>query len=257
MGGRPLVGVGVGVGGIVRRYESTIVHSIPLNISTPVSFDKLIEGLVTVPVLVENDAKCCAWRELVFDRTNAPRNSLFVLLELRKGPASATYGGGVGLGLGFVINGTVYYGENGSAGEFRSIDWTPKYSSQFSIRDADVIDISEKAQAMDAMIEQLARHLALFVNTLNLKKIYIGGDAGEFGPRIVETVRTAIQNNWPYSEPVDCAVQLAVSDAETVAVGAAAMVLERIFEEPILPSGLRDRNHIWTQIIRARGDGSE
>ncbi|MFW5783371.1 MAG: ROK family transcriptional regulator [Spirochaetota bacterium] len=247
----PLLGVGVGLGGIVRREDAVIVHSIPLDIHEPFDFQSEIGRRLTVPLVIDNDANCAAWSEILLDR-ESPKNSLFVLLEFRNGPETLLYGGGVGLGLGFVLNGSVYYGEDESAGEFRSIYWHPGYSSQFGFTNEEAIDVANKPDSLDHLIRELAQHIALFVNTLNLKKVYIGGDAAEIGDSIVEAIQRAIRANWPYDEPIGCAIQIASTKSDTAAVGAAAMILERLFEEPLLPAGLKDRNHVWSQILRGR-----
>jgi predicted NBD/HSP70 family sugar kinase len=250
--GRPIACVGVGISGIVRREDAVILHSIALNIQEPLDFDAVIGRHLPVPVIIDNDANCCAWGETVYDRATPPENSLFVLLEFRDGPDRALYGGDIGLGLSFVFNGSVYYGEGGSAGEFRSVFWRPGCSNQFAIPDADAAGILAKPEPLERLITELAQHIALFVNTLNLKKVYVGGDAGPIRDLTIGTINRAIQNNWPYAEPVECAVELATYDTNMVAIGAAAMALEHIFEEPVLPKGLRNRNAIWAHIMRGR-----
>ena len=251
--GRPIVGVGVGVGGIVLRGDSVIVHSIPLNIETPLDFNDIVGRHLPVPVIVDNDANCCAWGELVYDKADTVSDSLFVLLEFRGGAGRAElYGGEIALGLGFVLNGSVYYGEDGSAGEFRSLFWHPGYKNQFAVDDEDAVDILARPAALSTLIEELARHIALFVNTLNLKKVHIGGDTSSIREAVVDAVQEAIRHNWPYDEPVGCSVEVSTYDTDIVAIGAAAMILEHIFEEPVLPSGLRDRNTIWSRIMEGR-----
>jgi hypothetical protein len=51
---------------------------------------------------------------------------------------------------------------------------------------------------------------------------------------------------------VGCSVEAATHETDIVAIGAAAMILDHIFEEPVLPSGLRDRNELWARIMEGR-----
>ena len=249
---RPLIGVGVGVTGIVAKKERTIVRSLPLNIADPYDFGHQIARKLPVPVILDNDANCCAWGELVYDASRAPSNFLFVLLEFRSGPEQAFYGGDIGMGLGFVIDGSVYYGGDGSAGEFRSLYWHPGFRNQFAVPDSEASGILERPDVLVRLVDEIAKHVALFVNTLNLKRVYIGGDVGTIKDLLIGTIETAIENNWPYDEPVGCGVELATHAQDIVAVGAAAMVLEHVFEEPALSMGLRERNSLWQQIMAHR-----
>lgn len=254
---RPLVGVGVGATGVVARRDRTIVRSLPLNIADPYDFGHQVARHLPVPVILDNDANCCAWGELVYDAGRAPRNFLFLLLEFRTGPARSMYGGDIGMGLGFVIDGSVYYGETGSAGEFRSVFWHPGFTNQFAIPDVEAVDVLNRPDVLPRLVEEIAKHVALLVNTLNLGRVYIGGDVGSIQDLLVGTIQSAIASNWPYDDRVECGVELATHAQDIVAVGAAAMVLEHIFEEPVLPLGLRERNGLWQQILAQRAVSRE
>jgi len=254
--GRALVGVGVGVTGIVHRGEGQIVHSIPLNIIDPYDFGYQIGRHLPVPVVIDNDANCCAWGELVCTRGEPPANLLFVLLEFRDGHGTSAYGGDIGLGFGFVLDGKVYYGPDGSAGEFRSLYWHQGYRNQFAIPDAEAKDVLHRPDVLPRLVDEIAQHVAVFVNTLNLKGVYVGGDVGSIKELLLGAIRSAISTNWPYDEPVGCRVEMATHLRDMVAVGAAAMVLEHIFSEPTLPAGLKARNDLWQTILRAHAAGA-
>ncbi len=252
--GCPLVGVGVGATGIVARHDRLIVRSLPLNISSPYDFGSLVARHLSVPVILDNDANCCAWGELVYDAERAPRNYLFLLLEFRSGPSRSIYGGDIGMGLGFVIDGSVYYGETGSAGEFRSLFWHPGFTNQFALPDSDAVDILSRPDELARLIHEIAKHVALLVNTLNLRRVYVGGDVAGIHGLLIGAIRSAIEGNWPYDDPVDCDVELATHAQDIVAIGAAAMVLEHIFEEPVLRADLGARNRLWRQILAQRAE---
>jgi len=250
--GRPLIGVGMGLSGIVNRTSQTITRSIPFNILDPYDVGSQIARRMPVPVIVDNDANCCAWGELVRGSAERPDNFLFVLTEFRRPADRHMYGGDIGVGLGFVIDGTVYYGTTGAAGEFRSVNWHPGYTNQFAIPDSEAHNIVSRPDALPRLVEELAAHAALLVNVLDLGAVYIGGDIGPISDLMLGAVSAAIENNWPYDEPRGCRVELASLDSDIVAVGSAAMVLEEIFSEPLLPSGLAQRNRVWKTIFGAR-----
>ncbi len=250
--GRPLIGVGMGLSGIVNRSAQTIKRSIPFNILDPYDVRSQIARSMPVPVIVDNDANCCAWGELVHGPTDQPENFLFVLTEFRRPDDRHMYGGDIGVGFGFVIDGAVYYGTTGAAGEFRSVNWHPGYTNQFAIPDSEAHDIVNRPDALPRLVEELAAHAALLVNVLDLGAIYIGGDVAPISDLMLGAISAAIENNWPYDESRGCRVELASLDSDIVAVGSAAMVLEEIFSEPLLPSGLAQRNQMWKTIFAAR-----
>ena len=250
--GVPLVGVGVGLSGIVNAGERSIVKSIPLNILDPYDFGNQIANRLKVPIIVDNDANCCAWGEVGRDSSNRPDNFLFVLLEFRSPPERHVFGGDIGVGFGVVIDGAVYYGSTGAAGEFRSLYWHPGYTNQFAIPDNEAHGILGKPDVLPRLIEELAAHVGILVNVLDLGAVYVGGDVGSLEELIVGSFSSAINNNWPYDEDKSCRVEFARLNDDIVAVGAAAMVLEHVFEEPLFPAGLHARNELWNSILTAR-----
>ncbi len=256
MAGRTLVGVGVGATGIVARHDRIIVRSLPLNIYAPYDFGAQVARHLPVPVILDNDANCCAWGELVSDAERAPRNSLFLLLEFRSGPSRSIYGGDIGMGLGFVIDGSVYYGETGSAGEFRSLFWHPGFTNQFAVPDNEAVDILNRPDSLSRLVDEIAKHVALLVNTLNLRRVYIGGDVATVHDELIGAIKAAIRRYWPYDDLVDCDVELCSHARNIVAIGAGAMVLEHLFKEPVLRAGLDERNRLWRQILAYRASRS-
>ena len=228
--GRPLIGIGIGVSGIIDAPNRIIKASIPLNFTEPFDFYKEIALHSKVPVYVDNDANTCAWGELTFHRTQNLKNFLFCLIEFRdvsrsKAPQQTA------IGMGIALNGKVYYGRNCSAGEFRSIYCNNKKNiGQISLDYARDYPIIEEPEIIERFIRELSQHLALFVNTFNLSQVFLGGD---LGPHMTDRFRTIlneeISKNWPYEERVDCEVRFSTLGDKSVAYGAAGLVMNRIF----------------------------
>jgi len=118
--------------GIIDRI---IYQSFPLKIKEAIDFYSPLERIISVPVRIENDANCCCWAELVHLKSMRPKNFIFILGEFRKEETSDREPGGLAIGMGLVLNGSVHYGENFSAGEFRSAFRTGDNKSQFSLPD--------------------------------------------------------------------------------------------------------------------------
>jgi len=230
--GMPLIGVGLGVPGIINPEDGIIVQSNPLGIWEPVDFYHKISGLLDVPVMIENDAKCCCWGELASRKTERHASFAFVLGEFRKGRTSGQDYWGSAIGIGLVLDGKVRHGESFSAGEFQSILWGPGNSGQFSLGDAESRRVREDPVVRSKMIRELCLHVAFLVNTLNLGCVVIGGDIAAYKDEIVEALRAEIRRNWSYSNEVECAIEFAALGDLAVAYGATGMFLERIFSIP-------------------------
>lgn len=232
--GMPLVGIGVGLPGFVDPVRGVLRSSIPFELFGEVAFvaeARAALGL-EIPILVDNDANCGCWGELAVRNSTRPRNFLFVLGELRKHTIALDDYRIMALGLGLVINGEVYHGDQFSAGEFRSILFNPAQVNQFSITDDQARRFLRDREVNALVIDELARHIAFLVNILNLRRVVIGGEIEALAEEIIQAVRHHLGINWAYPEPVDCKIAVSRLGEQAVAFGAAAMYLEHLIRVP-------------------------
>ncbi|MGE5402200.1 MAG: ROK family protein [Ignavibacteriales bacterium] len=97
-------GIGIGSPGVVSMKKGTVENPPNLPGWTKVPLGKLIEKEFNIRTVVENDANAAAVGELIF---GAGKNfSDFVMVTL-----------GTGVGGGIIIDGKLYRGEKGAAGE--------------------------------------------------------------------------------------------------------------------------------------------
>ncbi|MFW5684877.1 MAG: ROK family protein [Spirochaetota bacterium] len=232
--GVPLIGVGVGVPGIVDQYRGVILQSNPLNVTEPEHFTKRLRERFPVPVILENDANCCCWGELVVRKSARHRNFLFVLGEFRTGEKEHDLYWGIAVGLGLVLQGAVYHGASYSAGEFQSILWEPGNEGQLSIANEEARRIREDETVMRAALEELSAHVAFLVNTLNLTGVVFGGEIAEYRELLEPILEAEIQKNWSYESRVECTIDFSSLNRDAVAYGAAGMFLESVFNVPEL-----------------------
>jgi glucokinase len=95
--------VGVGAAGFVDEMSSTVMFAPNLAWrDEPVK--KQVEDRVGVPVTVENDANAAAWAEVMFGAARGQQHVLMITV-------------GTGIGAGLVIDGELYRGRWGMAGE--------------------------------------------------------------------------------------------------------------------------------------------
>ncbi len=100
-----IVGIGIGMPGFVDAVAGTN-HSY-FNCGDE-SLTQLISAKTGIPVYIDNDSSLIALAEQKFGIAKAQRNVMVINL-------------GWGIGLGMIVNGEIYRGNNGLAGEFSHI----------------------------------------------------------------------------------------------------------------------------------------
>ena len=107
-----ILGLGVCIVGRVNTSEGRSFHYFT---SFDESLRDIIESRVGLRVLVENDTRARCYAEYNFSRSKTESNVIYLHL-------------GLGVAIGIVSDGKLYYGKNGFAGEFRS-SITRRYAS--------------------------------------------------------------------------------------------------------------------------------
>ena len=96
-------GVGVGIAGAISRAGSVqFSPNLPELVDFPLG--DLLKQCINVPVIVDNDATAATWAEHQLGAGRGIDDLLYVAL-------------GTGIGTGFVLDGQIYRGANGFAGE--------------------------------------------------------------------------------------------------------------------------------------------
>ena len=98
--------IGIGNPGVVDRERGILLEAHNIGFENVPARQYIREHIAAVPVLVENDANCAALGE--FYKAQNSKNFVFVTL-------------GTGVGGGVIINGKLFTGANGAAGELGHI----------------------------------------------------------------------------------------------------------------------------------------
>ncbi|HXB58012.1 MAG TPA: ROK family protein [Candidatus Acidoferrales bacterium] len=187
-------GIGIGVPSLVKDGVVYSVANIPSWRKVPLK--KLLEKHFGIPVYVNNDAKCFALGELHYGLGRGRKNLVGLII-------------GTGLGCGVVINGRLYTGSNGAAGElghapYMSEEIEHYCSGRFFKREfgLDSREIQDRADAGDfkaaEMLAAFGDHFANAVMTVlfayDPEIIVLGGGVSRayhyFEPRMREKLRT-------------------------------------------------------------------
>ncbi len=99
-----IIGVGIAVAGIVNLNEGIVVYSPAFNWRN-IEFLKFIQNRVKLPIFFDNVSRVMALGELTFGKGNSYNDMICVNV-------------GYGIGAGIIINKSIFYGNEGMAGEF-------------------------------------------------------------------------------------------------------------------------------------------
>ena len=103
LGRHQIEAIGIGAAGFVDE-TSSVVRFAPNLAWREEPVKKQVEERVGVPVVVENDANAAAWAEVTFGAARGQRHVMLIAV-------------GTGIGAGIVLNGELYRGRWGIAGE--------------------------------------------------------------------------------------------------------------------------------------------
>ena len=236
-----LLGIGVGTAGLVDSKKGRIRYSVPLGIDKPLDFVKAMSGKLRAPAFIENDANCCAWGELAFNREKELKDILFALVECRGDKTSLVKYGGIGVGFGIVLGGKVHTGAHGFTGEFRSAFCDGPGDLQFSLSRDELVQLRSDRELLNKTVDELARNMAMLINTMDFQHVYIGGDIEGLNVDLPSILRHRLEENWMYPSPKDVEIRYSSLGDKAVAYGAAGMAFERLISERSMP-GLVSEN---------------
>lgn len=244
--GSPVYGVGIGLAGVIDRRAGTVRHATYFEWRS-VDLAGLVSARTGLSVVIDNDINALVANERWFRHGRDIENLLVVSL-------------GRGVGLGMVLDGRVYRGSIGGAGEFGHVNVDPQgavcacgkrgclealiadpaLEGQLAaagcgpLRDAYQRAMSApdgpEAAILSAAARTLGRALANLVNVLNPDRIVLTGE----GVRLVEVtgeqLRASIAEHIfdGLSDELEIVVQ--PWDDEDWARGAAAVLLGELFQ---------------------------
>lgn len=100
----PLVGIGIGTPGLINTQEGVVVNAVNLDWQD-LPLAHLLESRYNIPVSVLNDSQATAIGEFVYGPNHSSESNLIVVTIKH------------GIGAGILINGRLFQGDGGGAGE--------------------------------------------------------------------------------------------------------------------------------------------
>jgi N-acetylglucosamine repressor len=200
---------------------------------------QLLEKKYKLPVLVLNDSQAAAIGEYVYGGDHAPDENLIVVNVIR------------GIGAGILINGRLFQGDGGGAGEIghvvvqengelcrcgkrgclETIASARAVIQQMKMDSLeDVISSFQNGNSNSNAVVEKAGHylgvaLANVIGTLNIQKIVLTGDMTRFGEKWLNTVSASMQTGALSRMAEDTKLEIGKLDYRACILGASAFLL--------------------------------
>ncbi len=248
---KQLLGVGVGLAGVVDSAQGILRQS-PFFGWKNVPLRALLEARLKVSIHIDNDVNTLTLGEKWLG--NGLPVDDFIVITI-----------GRGIGMGIVINGQIYRGKSGGAGEFGHTVIDPagplcscgkhgclesflsdraliaRARSEGNLDVNSIADLVAKAASGNAAAVKviseagvlLGRELANVVNILDPKLILISGEGVELGPLFFTALQESFRQNVMPGLADDTEIRVTPWGDDVWARAAASVVIGDIFNSPI------------------------
>jgi predicted NBD/HSP70 family sugar kinase len=250
------LGIGVGLAGIIDARGGILRYS-PIFGWHDVPLAEMLQSRLQVPVYIDNDVNTLTITEQWFGKGQGVDNFLTITI-------------GRGVGMGIVVNGQIYHGGKGGAGEFGHTVMDPRGAVcgcgnrgcletfvsdpallRMAVDSYERGDMSNKVASMDELLARaqrddpgainvfaragkvLGRAVANLINVLSPELIIISGEGVRADDLLFEPMRASISEHVMSDLSADTQIQIDVWDDDAWARGAAGLVLRGLFESPI------------------------
>ncbi|MDD5044384.1 MAG: ROK family protein [Candidatus Omnitrophica bacterium] len=245
-------GIGVGIAGLVNKKDSSVhwpervgENYVYASINLPLK--GLLEKEFGLPATIENDATAACFGEQWIGLEPEIKNAVYMYS---------------GVGCGIMINGQIYTGTDGYAGELAVHSYSEENSFNCAFGNSCFLkrweidlgmreDFRKRQRGKDASLKEIfdfARNnhpiaqevlataavrlgikIASLVNLLNPQVVVIGGGLEEAGDAFLHKVRDTVKE-WAFREITqDLSIMYSKLRENSVACGAASLVVRKVF----------------------------
>ena len=233
-----IVGIGVGTPGLVNTREGVVVNAVNLEWQD-LPLGQLLEKKYKIPVLVLNDSQAAAIGEFVYGGVHAPDENMVVINVIH------------GIGAGILINGRLFQGDGGVAGEIGHVVVRENgelcrcgkrgcletvASARAVVKQMKMKSLADVVAAFNAgnaaaneVIQTAGRYLGLslanLIATLNIQKIVLTGDMTRFGEKWLKSVSESMQAGAFSRMTEGTKLEIGTLDYRACILGASAYLL--------------------------------
>ncbi len=169
--GQPLSGIGVGAPGLVNTREGLVVNAVHLDWRN-LPLTRLLEDRYRLPVCILNDCHAAAIGENTYGKDSQKDHNL-LLVNVHHG-----------IGAGLIINGEIFHGDSGFAGEIGHVVVMPEGGTLCRCGKHGCLETVASAEALIRQARELARDcpdsgLPHDIEQVNLDRIEEAFQAGD------------------------------------------------------------------------------
>lgn len=227
----PLLGICLGIPGIIDSTRGVILRSDPFDLKD-YNFASPVSTRYRVPVLVENDANCLAWKELANNRGDNLSDFICLNAEYHQRESLHGSNAGMGVGLGLAIGGRVFAGSKCAAGEFVSGSWRNESIGQTGLPLETMKAIATEDSAFSDWVVDLFSSLVSVVSVLNPEAFFAHGELARRSSFVVSILEKYIPQFSGILEKSKCSLIFGDGSDDLVAIGAAQMFFLALFSVP-------------------------
>ncbi|MBK8617728.1 MAG: ROK family transcriptional regulator [Anaerolineales bacterium] len=235
---KPIVGIGVGAPGLVNTRDGIVVNAVNLAWQD-LPLGQLLEKKYKLPVSILNDSQATAIGEYVYGGDHQPDENLIVV--------NARHG----IGAGILINGRLFQGDGGGAGEIghvvvqengelcrcgkrgcletiasaRAVLQQMKTDSLEDVVSSFLAGNTKANTVVDKAGHYLGTSLANLIGTLNIQKIVLTGDMTRFGEKWLNAVSASMQTGALSRMAEGTKLEIGKLDYRACILGASAFLL--------------------------------
>ena len=233
-----LIGIGVGAPGLINSSEGIVVNAVNLDWHN-LDLGKLLIQRYKKPVSVLNDSQATAIGEFVYNRNNKMEEN-YIVVNVNQG-----------IGAGILINGKLFQGDGGWAGEIghvvidehgercrcgkrgcletiSSSRAVLKQLGSSSIDEA-ILAYSEKDIRTRHVVNNAAHYLGIslanIIGVLNIRKLVLTGEMVRFGEDWLEAVKTSMEEAALSGITKETSIETGKFGFDACILGAAAFLL--------------------------------
>ena len=234
----PIIGIGVGAPGLINTREGMVLSAVNLDWQD-LPLGQLLENKYKVPVSILNDSQATAIGEYVYGGGHKLDENLIVI--------NARHG----IGAGILINGRLFQGDGGGAGEIghvvvqengavcrcgklgcletiasaRAVMQQMNTDSLNAVYDAFAAGDAKATGIINKAGHYLGVSLANLIGTLNIQKIVLTGDMTRFGSVWLSSVNESMNAAALTRMAGSTQLELGKLDYRACILGAAAFLL--------------------------------
>lgn len=249
-----IVGIGIGVPGTVNNKD-VILLAPNLNWKN-IQLKEIIEEKYNIPVIIENEANAGAYGEKKFGVGQDFNNIIYI-------------SAGIGIGVGLILNGELYRGNNGFSGELGHMTievngaacscgnegcWELYASERALIKNAQKLGITipsngdsaltnllKLAQNNDpqaiSLFEEIGDYLGVginnIINTFNPQQVVIGNQIAASKELILGPIEKRVARQGLWFQQLDLQIDFSKNYTLSTPLGVAAFSIERFLQESI------------------------